>query len=85
LLDDALAYFSGIGAKVVYASVENEEAVGLFASRGFRRSHFGEVSRTYGLLRAVAMYRSMLAVPGEVLLQLDMSRSQESPTASAHA
>jgi ribosomal protein S18 acetylase RimI-like enzyme len=85
LLDDALAYFLGIGTKVVYASVENEEGVGLFASRGFRRTGFGEVSKRYGLMRAVAMYRSMLAVPGEVLLQLELDQDQERTTASSRA
>lgn len=85
LLDDALAYFLGIGAKTVFASVENEEAVSLFSSRGFGRTDFSEVSRRYGLFHAVAMYRSMLAVPGEVLLQLDLGQSQLGATPSSRA
>ena len=85
LLDDALAHFVSIGARVVYASVENEQGAGLFASRGFRRTSFGEFSKRYGLLRAVAMYRSMLAVPGEVLLQLEMDEGQEGATVSSGA
>jgi ribosomal protein S18 acetylase RimI-like enzyme len=72
LLDDALSYFSGTGLKVVYASVENEESATLFSSRGFRKTNFGEVSKTFGVLKAFSMYRSMLAVPGEVLLLRDL-------------
>jgi ribosomal protein S18 acetylase RimI-like enzyme len=85
LLDDALAYFSGLGARIVYASVENEEAEGLFTSRGFRRTDFGEVRGRFGLLGALSMYRSMLAVPGEVLLEVDLDRREEWATPSSRA
>ena len=85
LLDDALEYFRGIGAGVVYASVENEEAEGLFASRGFEKTGFGEVSRKYGLMRAFAMYRSMVSVPGEMLLQLELGPGGAGATPSSRA
>lgn len=85
LLDDALAYFAGLGDRIVYASIENEEAESLFVSRGFRRTGFGAVRRRFGLLRALSMYRSMLAVPGEVLLELELDRSEEEATPSSRA
>ena len=68
LLDDAISRFSGVGSKVVYASVENDESARLFALKGFRKTNFGEVSKKYGVLRAFSMYRDMVAVPGEALL-----------------
>lgn len=72
LLDDALLHFSALGLKTAYASVENDESASLFSSKGFRKTDFGEVSGKYGLLKAFAMYRSMVAVPGEVLLLRDL-------------
>jgi ribosomal protein S18 acetylase RimI-like enzyme len=85
LLDNALAYFTGLGDGIVYASVENEDAESLFASRGFRRTSFGAVQGRFGLLRALSMYRSMLAVPGEVLLEVELGRSGERATPSSRA
>jgi len=73
LLDDALSYFSALGSRTVYASVENEESVSLFSSKGFRRTNFGELSKKHGLLGAISMYRGMVAVPGEVLLLKDLT------------
>jgi len=57
----------------VYASVgeDNVESNALFRNRGFRQTGFGEVSRKYGMLKAMSMYRAMFVVPGEVLLVLD--------------
>ncbi len=77
LLEDALSHFSGVSAREVYASAENDEGVALFLSEGFRRTDFGQVSKKYGLLRAVSLYRSMLAVPGEVLLEKDLAEGSE--------
>jgi ribosomal protein S18 acetylase RimI-like enzyme len=82
LLDDAMAYFSAIGTGVVYASVENEGAEKLFASRGFKRTDFAEVSKKYGLLRAISMYRGMVSVPGEALLQAEVTVSRDGPIPS---
>ncbi len=83
LLDDALAFFASTGVTAVYASVENEEAMRLFESKGFRRTDFGEVSTRYGVFRAVSMYRSMLAVPGEVLLRVDLGLGSPRPSSDA--
>ncbi len=70
LLDNSLDYFSSLGMKEVYASVEedNPESARLFGSKGFAATGYGEVSRKYGRLHALAMYRKMLVVPGEMLL-----------------
>jgi len=70
LLNDALARFRAEGMVEVFTSVEVDNAPSeeLFASEGFARTNFGEVSRKYGPLRALNMYRMMVAVPGEVLL-----------------
>ena len=85
LLDDALDYFRGVGVETVYASVENEEAAALFRSKGFAKTHFGEVVSSYGLIRALAMYRSMVVVPGEVLLRLDLDEGRRDTKSSSRA
>ena len=71
LLDDALRIFSASGVKEIFASVEkdNEPSEALFAAEGFTRTSFGEVSKRYGSLHTVNMYRAMTVVPGEVLLR----------------
>lgn len=70
LLDHSLAYFSRLGVREVYASIEEEnlESEGLFRSHGFVRTSYREVSGKYGNLRALNLYRMMLVVPGEMLL-----------------
>ena len=82
LVEDAVAHFASLGAKMVYASVENEDAENLFTSRGFKRTDFSAVSKRYGLLRAVSMYRSMLSVPGEVLLETEISDPRQTKLSS---
>ncbi len=69
LLRNSLDYFSSIGSRVVYASIEegNIESSTLFQSMGFRKTSYDELSRKYGRVRALGMYRRMLVVPGEVL------------------
>jgi len=71
LLQDALRHFKASKVKEVFASVEedNEPSEALFASEGFTRTSFGQVSKKHGSLHAVNMYREMLVVPGEVLLR----------------
>ena len=56
--------------KEVYASVEEENVAseGLFRSRGFVKTSFGDVSKKHGGFHALDMYRKMVVVPGEVLL-----------------
>lgn len=70
LLKDALRRFAEAGVREVFAGVEsdNTPSEGLFVSEGFARTNLGEVSRKYGMLRALNMYRMMVVVPGEVLL-----------------
>jgi L-amino acid N-acyltransferase YncA len=71
LLDDALRLFKASGVKEVFASVErdNMPSETLFASEGFTRTSFSEVSKRHGSLHTVNMYRAMTVVPGEVLLR----------------
>lgn len=73
LLRDAISYLASLGATEVYASVgeDNAESNALFRGNGFRQTSYGEVSRKYGMLRALGMYRAMFVVPGEILLVLD--------------
>ena len=70
LLEDALRRFREAGTKEVFAGVEEENAPSeaLFRSLGFARTSFREVSKDYGSLRALNMYRVMRLVPGEFLL-----------------
>ncbi len=70
LLDDALESFFAGGAREVYASVTSEHAepLELFTSRGFRETGFRELSRRYGMVSAMNLYRKMLVVSGESLL-----------------
>jgi ribosomal protein S18 acetylase RimI-like enzyme len=70
LLEDALTIFRGAGVKEVFASVEEDNAPSeaLFASEGFSKTSFGEISKKYGHIHTLNMYREMVVVPGEVLL-----------------
>ena len=78
LLEDALRYFQNAGMKEVYASVEtdNEASEALFRSKGFVKTGFGDVSRKYGGFRAIALYRKMVVVPGEILLIRDLTSAR---------
>lgn len=71
LVEDALELFKNAGLTEVFASVEedNEPSERLFASEGFARTSFSEVSKNYGHLHALNMYRTMWVVPGEILLR----------------
>ena len=71
LVEDSLRHFKASKVKEVFASVEedNERSEALFASEGFTRTSFGQVSKRYGGLHALNMYREMLVVPGEILLR----------------
>ena len=70
LLNDALRIFKDAGVKEAFASVEedNEPSEALFASEGFTRTSFGEVSKRHGSFHTLNMYRTMTVVPGEVVL-----------------
>ena len=71
LLEDALRIFKASKVEEVFASVEedNKPSEALFASEGFTRTSFGEVSKRHGNLHTLNMYRVMRVVPGEVLLR----------------
>ena len=70
LLEDSLRRFREEGVEEVYASVEtgNVPSEGLFLSEGFTQTSFGEVSKRFGTMRAINMYRMMVIVPGEGLM-----------------
>ena len=71
LLEDALGLFKASKVEEVFASVEedNKPSEALFASEGFTRTSFGELSMLHGGLHTLNMYRIMTVVPGEVLLR----------------
>ena len=70
LLGDSLRRFRQGGVEEVFAGVETDNVPSerLFTSEGFAQISFGEVSRRFGTLRAINMYRMMVIVPGEVLM-----------------
>ncbi len=69
LLDHSLDFFFHQGAREVYASVtEHEESITLFKSRAFRETGFRELTKKYGFVSAMNLYRRMLIVSGETLL-----------------
>jgi ribosomal protein S18 acetylase RimI-like enzyme len=72
LLDDALAWFSGSGTRVVYAAAEedNTASLALFRSRGFRVVDRDEPRFSDGGLGAWGLRSRMRIVYGEVLLGL---------------
>jgi len=72
LLDDALEWFAGAGARVVYAAAEedNTASLTLFRSRGFRVVERDEPRFRDGGLGAWGLRSRMRVVYGEVLLGL---------------
>jgi ribosomal protein S18 acetylase RimI-like enzyme len=70
LLEDSLGRLREEGVEEVYAGIEidNIPSEGLFASEGFTQTSFGEVSKRFGTIRAINMYRMMVIVPGEALM-----------------
>ena len=76
LVRDALGQFSAAGLTDAFASVEQENLPSerLFAAEGFTRTSLAEVSRRYGLLHALNMYRMMVVVPGEILLHRTLEK-----------
>ena len=71
LLENALNLLKTSNLKEVFASVEkdNDPSEALFASEGFTKTSFSEVSKRHGSLHTVNMYRAMTVVPGEILLR----------------
>lgn len=76
LLEHSLDYFSKFGCNVVFASLTVEhggESKLLFESHGFVETDFGRVSKRYGRLHAINMYRKMLVVTGELVVYKDLN------------
>jgi len=70
LLEDSLRRFRETGVEEVFAGVEtgNLPSESLFLSEGFTQTGFGEISKRFGPIRAINMYRMMVIVPGEALM-----------------
>lgn len=77
LLEYSLSYFSDLGADVVFASLTVEhggESKALFESHGFVETNFSQVTKRYGKLHALNMYRKMLVVSGELVVYKDLTK-----------
>ena len=75
LLQDSIGRFREGGVEEVFAGVEtaNVPSESLFTSEGFTRTSFPEVSKRFGTIHAINMYRRMVIVPGEALMWKKMS------------
>ena len=75
LLDVSDEYFFNKGANEVFAGIseDNAESKALFTSRGFKESSFSELSKKFGRLHAVNLYRKMVIVSGEVVYSKEIS------------
>jgi ribosomal protein S18 acetylase RimI-like enzyme len=80
LVDFSMKRFQDEGAEIVFASVseDNAESNALFKTHGFRPTNYGEVSKKYGKLGAINMYRKMVIVSGEILLEKEIGPSLNS-------
>jgi ribosomal protein S18 acetylase RimI-like enzyme len=77
LLEHSLNYFSDLGAETVFASLTVEhggESKALFEAHGFVETNFGQVSRRYGKLHSINLYRKMLVVSGELVVYKDLTK-----------
>jgi ribosomal protein S18 acetylase RimI-like enzyme len=77
LLEYSLDYFSNLGMNTVFASLTVEhggESKILFESHGFVETNFGQVSKRYGRLHAINMYRKMLVVTGELVVYKELNK-----------
>lgn len=74
LLEFSVSRFVDRGMNRVYASVseDNVESNALFLSHGFVKTNYGEISKRFGKLGALNMYRKMLIVSGEIVLYRDI-------------
>ncbi len=69
LLEKSLAHLVDRGADLVFAGIseDNVESKALFASLGFTQISFSEISKLFGRLHAIVLYRKMTIVSGEVV------------------
>ncbi len=74
LLDESVNHFAKDKMNGIFASLEQDNSISrrLFESRGFSAISFGTLSKMYGHLRAINMYRAMVVVPGEMLLYREL-------------
>jgi len=79
LLEHSLEYFSRLGMREVYASIEkgNVGSEALFMTHNFVKTSYGEVSSKFGNLTALNLYRKMLVDPGETLLCRQLTSTQQ--------
>ncbi len=82
LVKDALALFKSAGLADAFASVEEDNLPSerLFAAEGFTRTNLIDMSKKYGFLHALNMYRMMVVVPGEILLHKSITGANELET-----
>ncbi len=75
LLEFSESHFLELGMDQVFASVseDNVESNALFLSHDFKKTSFAEISRRYGKLGALNMYRKMVIVSGELVLYKDIA------------
>ena len=59
----------------MFAAVEkdNEASLRLFQRKGFVKTDYTQVSKKFGPVSALKMYRHMMVVPGESLLMKSIS------------
>ncbi|MCL5066927.1 MAG: GNAT family N-acetyltransferase [Thaumarchaeota archaeon] len=74
LLEFSESRFLDQGMNRVYASVseDNVESNALFLSHFFKKTNYGELSKRFGKIGALNMYRKMLIVSGEIVLYKDI-------------
>jgi len=78
LLEHSISYFSDQGCEKVFASLTVEhggESRSLFLSHGFVETNFGQVSKRYGKLHAINLYRKMLVVSGELVVYKNLAKT----------
>ncbi|MHB8567997.1 MAG: GNAT family N-acetyltransferase [Nitrososphaerales archaeon] len=69
LLEKSLDYFAGKGADQLFVGIseDNEDSKALFNSHGFTQVSFSDLSKQFGRLHAIVLYRKMTIVSGEVV------------------
>jgi len=76
LLDNSDEHFFNRVANEIFAGIseDNSESKMLFTSRGYKEVSFSELSKKFGRLHAVNLYRKMVIVSGEVVYSKEISR-----------
>jgi len=76
LLDTSDEFFFNKGANEVLAGIseDNEESKRLFSSRSYKEISFAELSKRFGRLHAINLYRKMVIVSGEVVYTKELTK-----------